>query len=249
MRREIGDRHLEAWTLLYLGTLFFDLGVYDRARSQFERALDVLRQAGHLRGHVSGLVGISMIDLALGDPDHAIQSAREALRIAQAGADMAMEYFAQFCLGLCLEELGNRSEAADGYHRALWICRQLSSAHSIAELLAGLARLSLAEGCLDQAQQHAEQILQLLREGQFAATEHPADAHLACYRVLKASGDPRTREILENAYRFIQDRAAKISDEGERRSFLENVAANREIVEEYARYCQTKPIDCIGENE
>jgi hypothetical protein len=47
---------------------------------------------------------------------------------------------------------------------------------------------------------------------------------------------PRAQDILETAHSLLQERAAKISDEEERRSFLENVAAHREIVVEYERW-------------
>ena len=58
--------------------------------------------------------------------------------------------------------------------------------------------------------------------------------YLTCYRVLQASGDSRADGILEEGHRLLQERAAKISDEGERRSYLENVAENGEIASEYA---------------
>jgi hypothetical protein len=48
--------------------------------------------------------------------------------------------------------------------------------------------------------------------------------------VLGAAGDPRAREVLEIAYLQLQERAAKIEEEALRRSFLENVPWNREIV-------------------
>jgi hypothetical protein len=58
---------------------------------------------------------------------------------------------------------------------------------------------------------------------------------LACYQVLQASEDPRAAHILSQAHRLLQERAAKISDEKLRRSFLENVAAHREIISEFAK--------------
>jgi hypothetical protein len=59
--------------------------------------------------------------------------------------------------------------------------------------------------------------------------------YLTCYRVLRAMGDPRASEILDAAYRLIQERADKIEDEALRRSYLENVAANREIIREWRK--------------
>jgi hypothetical protein len=48
--------------------------------------------------------------------------------------------------------------------------------------------------------------------------------------VLDAAGDPRAREVLEKGYAELQERAEKITDEALRRSFLENVPWNRELV-------------------
>jgi hypothetical protein len=61
-------------------------------------------------------------------------------------------------------------------------------------------------------------------------TDEPLRVYLTCYRVLSASQDPRAGEVLDAAYRLLQERATHIDDEDLRRSFLENVAAHREIV-------------------
>jgi hypothetical protein len=53
---------------------------------------------------------------------------------------------------------------------------------------------------------------------------------LACYRVLKAAQDPRATHILTGAHVLLQGRGAKIPDPALRRSFLENLAAHREIL-------------------
>lgn len=46
--------------------------------------------------------------------------------------------------------------------------------------------------------------------------------------------DEATLSFLSTAHDLLQERAAKITDEEMRRSFLENVAAHREIVSEFA---------------
>jgi len=43
----------------------------------------------------------------------------------------------------------------------------------------------------------------------------------------------RAEMVLEEAYNMLQERAAKIDDEELRRSYLENVAAHREILCEW----------------
>jgi hypothetical protein len=48
--------------------------------------------------------------------------------------------------------------------------------------------------------------------------------------VLAAADDPRAVEVLAEAYATLQERAARITDEALRRSYLENVPYHREIL-------------------
>ncbi len=61
-------------------------------------------------------------------------------------------------------------------------------------------------------------------------TDEPVLVYLTGYRVLCAGQDPRAQDILTAGYNILQEQAAKIGDERLRRSFLENVAAHRELV-------------------
>jgi len=96
---------------------------------------------------------------------------------------------------------------------------------------------------LPQAQAHVQEILGHLESDAPATTdvpsasghgldgtEEPARIYLTCYHVLRASQDPRAQDILDTAHGRLQEQASTISDEQVRRSFLENVAAHREIV-------------------
>jgi hypothetical protein len=82
--------------------------------------------------------------------------------------------------------------------------------------------------------QQVEEILVEFNDGNVAGADFPLAAYLACYDVLQAVDDPRAQEILNTAHGLLQDQAAKIEDAALRRSFLENVAAHREIVREFA---------------
>ena len=93
----------------------------------------------------------------------------------------------------------------------------------------------MADGDLAQAQRYTAELLTDLEEHPWPGVFLSFRPHLVCYRVLRASGDPRADEILEQAYYMLQERAAQIEEEALRRSYLENVAVNREIVAEYAR--------------
>jgi hypothetical protein len=98
-----------------------------------------------------------------------------------------------------------------------------------------LAAVALADGDLTQAQRHTAKLLNDLEERPWPIVFLGFRLHLVCYRVLRASEDPRADEVLEQAYGMLQERAAQIEDEVLRRSYLENVAVNCEIMAEYAR--------------
>jgi citrate synthase len=102
--------------------------------------------------------------------------------------------------------------------------------HLVTDPLAGLARVAMAQGDLAQAQAHIEEIVAHLESGSLDGTDEPFRIYLTCHRVLRANGDPRAEALLDTARRLLQEDAAKIGDEGLRRSFLENVAAHRQIL-------------------
>jgi tetratricopeptide (TPR) repeat protein len=137
-------------------------------------------------------------------------------------------------VGHALNALARLGEALEAFQRALDLWQQLAHWGGAMVCLAGMGRISLAQGDLAAAQAHVEKILSYLKTGSRDGTEEPVRVYLTCYRVLQASGDPRADSILEEAHALLQERAATISDERERRSYLENVVEHREIVEEYA---------------
>jgi hypothetical protein len=91
------------------------------------------------------------------------------------------------------------------------------------EPLAGLA----------QAFTYVDEAMGYLESHELVGTDELFRVYLACYRVLRANEDPRAEQLLNRAYDLLQGRAAKIADEGLRRSFLEDVAANREVLREW----------------
>jgi hypothetical protein len=72
--------------------------------------------------------------------------------------------------------------------------------------------------------------------GSFDGTEEPLRLPLTCYQVLSAAGDPRAAEVLANAHAELLKQADRISDPQARRSFLQNVPHNREIVAAWSRH-------------
>jgi hypothetical protein len=61
--------------------------------------------------------------------------------------------------------------------------------------------------------------------------DEPVLDYLTCYLVLQAAQDPRASSVLDQGYRLLQECAAHIEEEDQRRNFLHNVAANRDLLE------------------
>jgi hypothetical protein len=137
-------------------------------------------------------------------------------------------------LGYALEGLGHLEEARDAYQQALDIRQALNQAHLTTDLMAGLARVSLAQGNLLQAKSQVEEILHYLDTGTLDGADRPFCIYLTVCHVLRASDDPRAGDVLDTAHCLLQQWAAQIDDPELRRSFLENVADHREIATEWA---------------
>jgi hypothetical protein len=60
----------------------------------------------------------------------------------------------------------------------------------------------------------------------------PSRVHLVVYRVLRAHGDARARQILEDGHRLLLERAAQLGA-AERETFLRGVPSNDELLGEW----------------
>ena len=233
IRQEIGDRNSEGITFNNLGDLFLYLGAYAEAKTYYQQALDIHRETGARanEGLVAGNLGL--LSHYLGEHETALKYNQDALQMVQEIGDRAKEGMTWMMLGHALLGVGRLEEAAEAYQNSVALRRELGRPNLAMESLAGLARVALAQGDLARAQAHVEEILSCLETGTLHGTIAPFQVYLTCYRVLKDGQDPRAQEILATAYDLLQERAARITDEEMRRSFLENVAAHREIVSHY----------------
>jgi adenylate cyclase len=173
---------------------------------------------------------LALLHHQLGEDRQAQEYARRALAIHRATFGPHRPALALTRLGNALVGLGELTEGRAAYQEALDLRRELGQAHLATEPLAGLARVALAQGDLVQAGGYVAQILAHLETGSLDGTDEPIRIYLTCYRVLRANEDPRADKVLAEAYQLLQGRAAKIEDKELRRSFLENVTANRELV-------------------
>jgi tetratricopeptide (TPR) repeat protein len=234
VQQEIGDRDGEGVTLANLGNLYLYLGAYTGAKTYYQQALDIHRETGARASEDLVMGNLGLLFHYLGEHETALKYGQDALQMAQEIGDRAKEGIMWMKLGHALLGLGRLEEAAEAYQNSVALRRELAQLNLAMESLAGLAGVALAQGDLARAQAHVEEILSHLETGTLHGTIAPFQVYLTCYRVLEANQAPRAQEILATAYDLLQERAARITDEELRHSFLESVAAHREIVSYYS---------------
>jgi tetratricopeptide (TPR) repeat protein len=216
----------------------------------FERALGHWRELGERRQESDVVTLLGLIAHHMGDDAVAREYGQQALHVAQDLGDGAAQGNAMMVLGHALAALGRLAEASDAYRQGVEQLVEAADAYrqevdglaaiggvpwSVIECLAGLAGASLTQGDLVAAQAYVEEVLSHLETlPTLDGADEPFPIYLNCYCVLRANNDSRAGEVLDAAHRLLQERARRIEDVELRRSFLENVAAHREIVEEWA---------------
>jgi predicted ATPase/class 3 adenylate cyclase len=242
--RKTGDRWGEGWALYYFAQYHSHLGDYDRAQASAEQSLHLRRDINWMPGVGQSSIILGLIAHNRGDDETAQQLGEQALHRAQEANWSGLESLAWRVLGDVAAGLGQWDEAAQAYTNALELAqvsvgarwqRRRNQDRAI-EHRAGLARVALAQADAAGALTHVAAILGYLRDYPVLRCAYePLRVYLTCYRVLHANADARARDVLNTAYGMLQERAANIADEELRRSYLENVAAHREIVVEWKR--------------
>jgi tetratricopeptide (TPR) repeat protein len=211
------------------------LGDYSTALAHLEGARRTFREL-RLEDHDDDAWAKSALALLyhqLGEDQTAQDYAARALSIHRETGYDYRTATALTRLGNALTALEELADASAAYQEALSLRRQMDQRHLAPEPLAGLARVALLRHDPEASLSYVEQILSHLETGSVDGTDEPLRVYLTCYRVLRANRDARAEEVLAQAHNLLQERAAKITDEELRRSFLENVAAHRELLSEW----------------
>jgi tetratricopeptide (TPR) repeat protein len=225
--RKTGTSYGELWALVVLARLYCYLGDLGTAETYVAQTDGLAPVGDQVAGAWAPAVA-GFIRHLQGDDRAARDLAQRALDLTPKGSHRR-HYLP--VLGAALLGLGFPDEATDALRTALDHWRELDLLEYAAEPLAGLANVALQQGDFEQAQSYVEQTLSLLDEPDVLCEAwDPFGVYLTCVRVLRANGDPRAEPVLARGYRELQARAAKISEDDLRQSYLEGVPANREIV-------------------
>ena len=236
LNRLLGDRRGEATDLNNLGDAEMRLGNYPAAATWLEQSLQLARALGALRGECVALANLALVEHSRGDHEAAVTHGRASVEIARTIDAPELVAFALNVFGHALAALLRHAEAAEAYDAALALFREMGAPNIATESRAGLARVKLAEGNVDQARAHVEEILtHLATGGSTDGTDQPLRIYLTCFQVLEAAHDPRADALLATMHAMFEQRATKITDPDAQRMFRNNIAHNREIALAWAQ--------------
>ena len=230
IHREIGSRMGESVVLNNRAGILWSVGDYVGARHDYERALRLAREIGDRQGEGIALSNLSQVTRFFGDDETALDYGQRALLIAQELGDRLTQGDTLARIGHAQAGLGRLEAAIETHRQTLELRRELGQSHRAMESLASLARVFLAQDDVSQARAQVEEVLRYLETNTLDGADEPFHVYLTCYRVLRASQDPHAPAILAAAHDLLLEWAARIGDDEQRRSFLEDVAVHREIV-------------------
>jgi predicted ATPase/class 3 adenylate cyclase len=233
--QELGDRRGIGSSLNNLGDIARQQGEYSRAKDYFEQAVQNSRETGERWSEAVSICNLSLVFHNLGNQNAACEYAKQCLQLARSIGYRSMEAAAHTNLAHATTALGDLTEAARLYQLSVVLHQEIDETATGIEARAGLARVYLAQGNLTQAREQVDVILNYLADNSLNGTDEPFRIYLSCFQVLRACDAPRAAQVLDTAHHLLQEQAARISDETLRRSFLQNVAAHAEIVNEWER--------------
>jgi tetratricopeptide (TPR) repeat protein len=234
LAQETGNRRGEGLVLGNLGWIAGVLGNYKSARSYLEQNLRIAREIGDQETLAYTLVNLTSVAERQGDILAAQSFSEQVLTLTHQSGGRSAEAWACLFTGHVFMGLSQPGVAIVYYQRGLAIREELSQTNLSCEIRAGLAQALLADGKPAQAAEQVRLILEFIDGGgTLDGADEPMRVYLGCIKVLEANGDSRVSSLLEKAYTMIQERAAKITNQTSRHSFLENVPYHHEIIQRW----------------
>lgn len=229
--RQSGQRVLQAHVLSNLGAAASRVGDYAAAFAYAQKSLQMMQQLGNVEKQPSTLSNLALFANHQGDYQTALKYAQQGLQCSQQVQMREMEITTTTTIGDVLAGLGQWNEAVAAYTQAMELAHSLTLPHAAIQALNGLLQVIIAQGRpRADVMTYVEEILAFHAQNSLMTLEEPFAVYLTCYQALVMYNDPRAEALLREAYQQLQSRAAIISDDAMRQSFLTQVAAHRTLV-------------------
>ncbi len=214
------------------GLLYQELGDLARAQACLQQGLALSKEIGDEAGQAYILANLGLVAYDRGDLQTAAALMDEGLHLARTQDDKYLISGFLSYRGMVSLQAGQTSQAIEQASAALELRSELGLRLDTTHSLATLAAAHLRAGDSQQALDYAQQALDILEECGGEGPEAPQRDYFICAQVFAAVGRPAaaTRTV-QAAYNLVLARASKIVDPALRRSFLERVPINQQIVQ------------------
>jgi len=234
---QIGYRvyELQAWRMI--GEIWMGVGQYERAWEAFQEGLALFQRLGDI--YEGALIRTGLAEVLLGtggDLEEAGQWSREALEAGKGRIGKEGMGWHWHTWGRVLLRQGALQEAQEAFEEAVRLRREVGTPLPGCLTLAELARLHLRRGDLAAARACAGEILAWLYPPDAPPLEgsEMIAALFACFLVFREAGEEEQAvELLRRAEETLQRFAGRIQTGEIRRTFLERVEHNREVIEAF----------------
>lgn len=229
--RQSGNRVQQAYVLSNLGAAVSRVGDYAAAFAYAQKSLQMMQELGNMEEQPNTVTNLALFAHRQGDHQTALKYAQQGLQQSQQMHQPDMEIIAEKFIGDALDGLGQWGEAAAAYTQAVELSHTLALPHESIPALAGLVRVTVAQGGTRAAVMfYVEKILAFHAQASLMTIEEPFAVYLTCYQALAMYNDRRAEALLHEACQQLQSRAALISDEAMRQSFLTRIAAHHTLL-------------------
>jgi predicted ATPase/class 3 adenylate cyclase len=231
-----GNRLGESMGLSNLGYNYLSLGQFENGHKLLKQALYAAQQMEDRRSVAYIHLNLGLAEWRLGRHADACQSINDSLaRLEQLGDRVGIAY-GHYYLGLANEEAGDLPEAATHYENAQSAFKALGMAALAVEAQAGLARLSLQQEDLVQAQHIAIQVSSFFNKEGPQGFELPMLVYLTCAKIFEALKDTsQLKQTLEKSHEVIQARLEGIKESSWRKLFVEAIPEHRTLLALYTK--------------
>ena len=213
-----------------LGDVERYLGNYAASLEFLRAGREVCREIGQRHIEPYLMCNIAQVQFLRGDLTDAVAVAELAIASARELDDRDLEASLLCIQGHALAGSRRADDATAAYAASLAIFREIGRPVMVPEPLAGLARVALADGRLNDALAQVNEIVAHFDGGgSVDGAEDPMWVYHTCYEVLAAAGSARAPEFIEQAHALLTARAAPMAAEA-RDSFLAQVPSHKAVM-------------------
>ncbi len=228
INQQQGNRLGETYGLLNLGYFYLELGHFIDGHRLLERALQVGQRLGIKICEAYAMLNLGLAKWRLGQPEEACEVLESSAKVLEALEDQRGLTSRNFYLGLSYEAKNDLSNAAKHYLSAYESYKAFKATSGIVEAQAGLARVTLKQGEMEQAKDFAQQIFSYLEQEGPQGLEFPIIVYLTCAQVFDALKETSlVQHVLEKGSKVIQERLELIREKDWKEAYMEKIPENR----------------------